>query len=333
MLVFGATSRVSKGQMYPSNGIKVTMVLRTVGGLLFSAACVWANEPSPGANPGKRADDAERPPAMELTPRPPAGAAALQSQNTAPGDATGNAASEGTSSSAPAAARDPTSPTAPPPPVSSVNSVAASPYGVDSNEPAVAAQAAPPPSDDAPATLLDSSFYALGGFAGFGVMYTRFAGGDRPLICGEAAVIIDHAFTFGGGGCGIPDSMKATSIGVSNTSAEDRVQFGYGGAIARYHLFSRRSINLAIGVLVGAGGVVVGKWIGGAKDPENFDVKNQDAVFIVEPQVGGFANLTRWLRVGAVAGYRVASGVDLKGMSASDLRGPTLGGQIQGGWF
>lgn len=320
---------MSKGQMYPSNCMKVTMALRTAGGMLFGAVCVWANEPSAGASLGTSGSNASRPVVSEATPRAPAGAVELPAQSTASSDQA--AMLEEAPSPGAVGAQDTVPPAATP--VSSANSVAASPYGVAASEPAVPARAAPPPTDDAPATLLDSNFYALGGFGGLGVMYTRFAGGDRPLICGEAAVIIDHAFTFGGGGCGIPDSMNAASAGVANTTADDRVQFGYGGAIARYHVFSRRVTNLAVGVLIGAGGVVVGKWIGSSDDPENFDVKNQDAVFIVEPQVGGYANLTRWLRVGAVAGYRVASGVDLKGINASDIRGLTLGGQIQAGWF
>jgi hypothetical protein len=323
---------MSKGQMYPSNGMKVTLALRTGWGILFGAACVWATEPSVGAVQRESGNDAARLGSLEVTTPLPASATHLPVQDAAMSDRSVTAAPGGVPSSGPVGAQELTPAT--PTPVSPVNSVAASPYDVASSEPATAAQAvASPQSDDAPATLLDSSFYALGGFAGLGVMYTRFAGGDRPLICGEAAVIIDHAFTFGGGGCGIPDSMNAASVGVSNTTAEDRVQFGYGGAIARYHIFSRRVTNLAVGVLIGAGGVVVGKWIGSSEKPENFDVKNQDAVFIVEPQIGGFANLTRWLRVGAIAGYRVASGVDLKGINASDVRGLTLGGQIQGGWF
>lgn len=196
----------------------------------------------------------------------------------------------------------------------------------------------PQRSEDVPATLLDSrSDYSIGGFGGLGVMYTRFGGGDRPLVCGEGAVIIDHAFTLGGGGCWIPDDMNAIDLGVSSTNTKDRLQFGYGGAIIRYHLFSRRVTNLALGALVGAGGLVVGQWDAapdsGDSDKQNFTVKTQDGVFVLEPQVAGFANLTRWLRIGAIAGYRFVSGVDLRGLKAADLRGPTLGGQIQAGWF
>jgi hypothetical protein len=115
------------------------------------------------------------------------------------------------------------------------------------------------------------------------------------------------------------------------------LHFGYGGAIARYHFFSRRAVNVAVGALVGAGAVEVVTWNGQGDEAdwsENYRTKSApDAAFVFEPQVGVYANIRRWLRVCALAGYRFASGVNTKGLSSSDLMGPTLGGQLQGGWF
>jgi hypothetical protein len=168
-------------------------------------------------------------------------------------------------------------------------------------------------------------------------MYTRFAGNDRPLVCGEGAVIIDHTFTLGGGGCGIAAVMDGSKYGNAPHDDSDRMSFGYGGAIVRYHFFSRHVVNLAIGGLIGAGGLHISTWngIGDQSDDtgDNYTKKGQDAVFVAEPQIGGFANLTRWLRVGVIGGYRFVSGVETKGLTSKDLSGPTIGGQIQGGWF
>jgi hypothetical protein len=229
---------------------------------------------------------------------------------------------------------------APPPVATAVapNSVGASPYGNGGSDasPPAAPPPAPRPKDDAPATLFASGQdYAIGGFGGLGVMYTRFAGHDRPLVCGEGAVIIDHRFTLGGGGCGIAAMMNGSMYGNGPHSSDDRMSFGYGGAIVRYHFFSRKAANLAVGGLIGAGGLEIGtyKGTGDTTDWNNYNGKHPDVVFVVEPQIGGYANLTRWLRVGAVGGFRFVSGVDTKGLKASDLMGPTIGGQIQAGWF
>lgn len=298
--------------MYPSKRANGIVGWQLVCGTLFSAATARAAEPQ--ATPAATDNST-----TSTTAVAPAGASVPSNPN------------EPSPPPAPQAVGSPTEVQAP----SSPNSVAASPYG----EAAVAVPyKSPQRSEDVPATLLDThSDYSIGGFGGLGVMYTRFGGGDRPLVCGEGAVIIDHAFTLGGGGCWIADDMKAIDLGVSSTNTKERLQFGYGGAIIRYHLFSRRVTNLALGALVGAGGLVVGQWDtapdGDDSDKQNFTVKTQDGVFVLEPQVAGFANLTRWLRIGAIAGYRFVSGVDLRGLKAADLRGPTLGGQIQAGWF
>jgi hypothetical protein len=176
--------------------------------------------------------------------------------------------------------------------------------------------------------------YAFGGMGGVGVMYTRIAGKNAPLVCGEGAVIIDHALTLGGGGCGLPRLLKARDYSFADYDADDRMTFGYGGAIIRYHFRSRQLVNYSVGALVGAGGLTTGSWSKKDGDWENnFKDQRNDAVFVFEPQAGAHINITRWLRAGAVVGYRLVSGVDTKGLSSSQLSGVTAGGQLQAGWF
>jgi hypothetical protein len=199
---------------------------------------------------------------------------------------------------------------------------------------------APTPVRDEPATLFGGDGdYALGGFGGIGIMYTRFAGHDAPMVCGEGALLIDHALSLGGGGCGITRTFRAASYARDAYTADERIVFGYGGGIVRYHFLSRSAVNLSLGTLVGAGTISIGS----VRDDEiddgygesefDFAPDRHDTLLVVEPQVGLHANLTRWLRVGMAAGYRIAGGVDAQGLSDSDASGLTLGGQIQGGWL
>jgi hypothetical protein len=112
------------------------------------------------------------------------------------------------------------------------------------------------------------------------------------------------------------------------------MHFGYGGAIVRYHFFSQEMTNVSVGALLGAGGLVIATWDGEGRDWDaDYSHKRSDAVFVFEPQVGGHMNVTRWLRVGISAGYRLVSGVNTEGLSSGDLAGPTLGGTVMGGWF
>jgi hypothetical protein len=171
---------------------------------------------------------------------------------------------------------------------------------------------------------------------GVGVMYSRLAGKNVPLVCGEGAVIIDHALTLGGGGCGVAKLLKAQDYSTSSNQydSDDRIAFGYGGAIVKYHFLSRQLVNVSIGTMIGAGGVTSGSWTYGEDDEDKeFHNARHDAVFVLEPQVGAHLNITRWLRAGAVVGYRYVAGVDTKGLSERDISGITAGGQLQAGWF
>lgn len=256
----------------------------------------------------------------------------------------------------PPAAPDPLGSATPVPPAPADTANPSSPYPAAPSSPYPAASSAPvappppgpgahdlPSSGDAfpaedtkdrgPETLFDSNKdYSFGGFGGVDVMYARIAGTNGVLVGGEAAVIIDHGLTFGGGGYGFVVPIEGTKYtGV----ADDVLHFGYGGAIVRYHFRSLRAVNFSVGTLIGAGGIAIGQKSSSA-DPNTgseFNVRKSEAMFVLEPQVGVYANVTRWFRVGASVGYRVVSGVETRNLSASDLAGISAGGGLHFGWF
>jgi hypothetical protein len=282
--------------------------------------------------------------ASAYSAEPPKPVGATPSTTTAPTDANEAAPAAAQAAAVPSANTgehtvEPVAPKPAPEPQASTTSVAVSPYGPSSSstsQPPPQAQSPQPPKPyDGPPTLWDSSAdYAIGGFGGVGVMYTRIARENAVQVCGEGALIIDHKLTLGGGGCGITTMINAYKYGSGPHDPNDRMTFGYGGAIIRYHLFSHRIVNLGVGALIGAGGVGIGTWDGSGNDwDNNYTHKRSEAVFVFEPQIGAFTNVTRWLRLGANVGYRIVSGVNTQGLSASDLSAPTIGGMIQGGWF
>lgn len=164
-------------------------------------------------------------------------------------------------------------------------------------------------------------------------MYTYLADTSAVMVCGEGAAIIDHALSFGGGGCGVATHINGSKYGDAPHSANDRLIFGYGGAIIRYHFRSRDMVNVSVGGLIGAGGLSIATWNAASDDNEKLTPKRSEAVFVIEPQVGGHLNVTRWMRFGVTAGYRVVSQIAMPGLSAGSVSGPTLGGNVQFGWF
>lgn len=250
------------------------------------------------------------------------------------------AAAPSSTTSSPATTRVPAN-NAQPEANSPASSLAPSPYGAPNPPPSSneIKLATPPPAEpkvvnDGPPTLLGKGGdYAFGGFGGVGVQYTRFAGKNAVQVCGEGAVIIDHVLTLGGGGCGIATNPNAEQYGPAPHDPNDRLMFGYGGAIIRYHLFSHSPVNLGIGALIGAGGLSIGTLSSDNNGSDKYSRVRSEAVFVIEPEVGAYANVTRWLRVGITGGYRIVSSVSMQGLSSGDVSSPVLGGVVQGGWF
>lgn len=185
---------------------------------------------------------------------------------------------------------------------------------------------------DAPRTLFDpSAKYAIGGFGGLSVAYSRVADTDGVLVCGEGAVLIDHSVSFGAGGCGW---TAPTNVSHLTGADRDRLFFGYGGAVIRYHFLSREVVNIGVGTLIGAGGYSIQTKIGNSgRFEDDYRERSSEAAFVLEPEVGAYLNITRWLRVGAKVGYRWVAGVSIEQLSDSDLSYATAGGSVQMGWF
>jgi len=190
-------------------------------------------------------------------------------------------------------------------------------------------------SDDAPQTLFRPGM-KIGGYGGLDVAYTRLAGHDAALFCGSGALLADHTFSLGLMGCGNATRISGQSYGDAAHESGDRLEFGYGGLVLGYHFFPKRLYNLSLTALVGAGGAAIVNFYDGSQNDnwhEHHDVKTHDTLFVAEPRLTGYVNLTRWARMGAFVGYRFVGGADMKNLSESDLAGPVAGGTIQFGWF
>lgn len=184
--------------------------------------------------------------------------------------------------------------------------------------------------DTGPETLFGSGGSpTLGGYGGVGVKYSRVDQSNVALVCGEGALLLDHQFSLGLAGCGMPNRLDGSAYsGVAN----DEMEVGYGGLLLRYHFRSHDMVSFSLGGVVGGGGLTIGQWNHSDTMDEGV-VRESDAFFAAEPQATVDVNVTRWLRVGAVGGYRFVSGTNTAGLSNTDLAGPTGGAHILFGWF
>jgi hypothetical protein len=194
-----------------------------------------------------------------------------------------------------------------------------------------AASTAPAPSEDHGPPLLFGQGVDVGGYGGLDVAYTRMFGRDGVVVGGQGAVLINHRLALGIAGYGWSNPLEGPNA--SNGDAQ-RFETGYGGFTAHYSFYlDQLPVYLTVGALVGAGAIDLTD----QKHSDGFDgfddKAGEDVFGIVQPDLAIHANLTRWMRVGLTASYRLTSGVNRLGFKESDVNGAMVGTQIQFGSF
>jgi hypothetical protein len=171
---------------------------------------------------------------------------------------------------------------------------------------------------------------SVGGYGGLTAAYTRMLDRDGGLVGFEGALLLAHRLSLGVAAFGFsrdPAGPPALDGGKREFGA------GYGGFVIRYAPWINLPVYPAFGVLIGGGAAVLHRDDFDHDDSGNDDDAQADGFFVAQPEVTLHANLTRWMRVGVNAGYRLTSGVSRFGLTESDLNGVVLGGHIQFGWI
>lgn len=190
---------------------------------------------------------------------------------------------------------------------------------------------APAPREDQGPPVLFGGKLVVGGYGGLDVAYTRMFHRDGVLVGGQGALLLNHRLALGIAGYGWSNPARGPS---GPDGEEQRFETGYGGFTAHSSFYlDQLPVYFTVGTLVGAGAIDLtdqnhDDGLGGLHDRPH-----TDAFALIQPDVSVHANLTRWLRLGLTAGYRITSGVNNLGFKESDLNGFTLGGQIQFGSF
>jgi hypothetical protein len=182
--------------------------------------------------------------------------------------------------------------------------------------------------DDQGPPLLFGKSLDVGGYGGLDVAYSRMFGRDGVVAGAQGAVLINHRLALGIAGYGWSNPLDGP---VAPNGDARRFETGYGGFTAHYSIyFDQLPIYFTVGALVGAGAIDLTD----ENHSDGFEDRASEDVFAVfQPDVAVHANLTKWMRVGLTAGYRLTSGVDRLGFRESDVNGLMVGGQIQFGAF
>ncbi len=163
------------------------------------------------------------------------------------------------------------------------------------------------PKDKEDETLI-SRKTTVGGFLGPVVKFSELNDQFAVLVGGSAGFIINRSLVIGGAGYGLVNEIEP------GAPRNRLLDFGYGGLFLGYVNRSRKLVHLSIHSLIGGGGLhyrydYYDDWI--------------DAIFVFEPGADLMLNVTKRFRIGFGGSYRFVSGVDLDGLSNSDISGPS----------
>lgn len=155
-----------------------------------------------------------------------------------------------------------------------------------------------------------------GGYGGPVVKFTTINNDWEVMVGGRGGWIINHSFVLGGGGYGLVTDVEAEHF---DPSGDVVMELGYGGGMLEYVGNSNELIHYSVSLLIGAGGVNYVRKITNSRL-----YSDADAFFVLEPEVNFMVNITTLFRAGFGAGYRLISGVDLAGLSDSDIGGLSI---------
>ena len=191
-----------------------------------------------------------------------------------------------------------------------------------------AAESTPLRRSDSPYMLNYSRFIQYGWYLSVKSSAANYSGGWGVLFGGRAAFVIDRIFAIGGG---YEISLHATRGSLNGRRggsewhhlvpglAISRPKLLYGGGHITYHIIAEMPVNFSLGALAGWGHLGRAYASGGSR------------FFILEPEVFIYANIPNYVRVGAGASYRFTWGVRYQGITDQDIRGFSVGIQIQAG--
>ncbi|HEV8548136.1 MAG TPA: hypothetical protein VGQ57_03890 [Polyangiaceae bacterium] len=195
---------------------------------------------------------------------------------------------------------------------------------------------APPPAvpyDGPPLLFASKGKTKLGAYGGLGVAYTHMLHRDGAVIDLSAAMLVDHRLSLGLAGYGFTRSPNGPNLGFTPRE----YQTFYGGFLLRYAFYTDIPLYVSVGALVGGGTLaLVEDYDRSYNDYDNYDDHHHAdfrGFFVFQPDLSLHVNATRWLRLTATGGYRVATGVHDFGYDSTAMSGVVVGGKVEIGWF
>lgn len=173
-------------------------------------------------------------------------------------------------------------------------------------------------------TLLDIGEIEHGGYGALVINFTNVKNDFGVMVGAYGGWLINHSFLIGGGGFGLANNIKAPTEAQPNgaaTSTENLLYLkeGYGGLVLEYIFNSNKLFHYNIQTLIGGGGLTYS-----LKNQYDVAADKNSPFFVWEIGANAEFNVVTYFRLCIGGKYRLVSGVDMVGISDSDLSGPNL---------
>ncbi len=200
-------------------------------------------------------------------------------------------------------------------------------------------------------TLMGNGSISHGFFGAVESKLTTVDGHNRAMLGAKGAWIINHGLYVGVGGYHMSHGFEA---GLDENDEKQYLQMGYGGLLLGYTFFSDRLFHLGVEGLLGGGyyALIEDKYPWLADDNYHDDYYDEhhhhhedcdcsgyedikgNGFILLEPQLVGEVNVSRFMRVAIGVGYRVVVMPEEKdGFTNENLSGPSASLTLKFGKF
>ncbi|MGX5820573.1 hypothetical protein ACWKWU_20415 [Chitinophaga lutea] len=171
----------------------------------------------------------------------------------------------------------------------------------------------------------------VGGYGAPTIKYTTFDKKSALILGGNAGVMLNSQLMLGAGGYALVNNIEAP-----RTNAGDPTLYWnmwYAGFVPEYTIRSNKLFHLAVGALIGGGGVMKSERYHGGGFDDDYEPQDYSSFFVGEPHVTFEMNITSYLRIGVGGSYRFVQGSSTPGITDDRLSGPAAHFTIKAGRF
>ncbi|WP_423737962.1 hypothetical protein [Chitinophaga caseinilytica] len=168
----------------------------------------------------------------------------------------------------------------------------------------------------------------VGGFGAPTIKFTTFDDQMGVLLGGYAGVMLNSRLMLGAGAYALVNNIEAPRPDPAGPALYWNMW--YTGFVPEYTIKGNKLVHLAVGALVGGGGVMKNERY---KSWDEFESIGYSSFFVGEPHVNLELNITSYLRLGIGGSYRFVRGSGTEGITDEKLSGPSAHFTIKAGRF